>query len=88
MNTIDSMIMQASWTPPEVPNGIIEYYKLYVNFTNSTRLRKLRVDPEYTTFFLEFLKPYQLVGISISAVTGGGEGPATSFVFNRTHEAG
>ena len=39
-------------------------------------------------FFLEFLNPYQKVGVSVSAITGGGEGPATSFVYNRTHEAG
>ena len=86
--TIDSMILQVNWAPPEVPNGIIEYYKMYVNFTNSTKIRKLKVDPEYTIFYLEFLNPYQVVGISISAVTVGGEGPATSFVFNRTRQAG
>ena len=56
--------------------------------TNSTKIRKLRVDPEYNVFFLEFLNPYQKVGDSVSAITGGGEGPATSFVYNRTHEAG
>ena len=88
VNTIDSMILEITWVPPEIPNGIIEYYKLYVNYTNSTKIRKLRVDPEYNVFFLEFLNPYQKVGISVSAITGGGEGPATSFVYNRTHEAG
>ncbi len=88
MNIVDSMVLQVNWAPPEVPNGIIEYYKMYVNFTNSTNLRKLKADPEYTTFYLEFLNPYQVVGVSVSAVTAEGEGPATSFVFNRTDEAG
>ena len=88
VDTIDSKILQISWTPPEVPNGIITYHRLYIDYTNTTRIYEIDVPPQYNIFFLEFLYPNQRVGISVSATTGGGEGPASSYVFNRTHEAG
>ena len=88
MRTIDSKILAILWDIPEVPNGIIWYHRLYINYHNTTRIYEIEVDPEYTLFFLEFLYPNQMVSISISATTGGGEGPQSAYASNTTAEAG
>ena len=88
MRTIDPKILAILWDIPEVPNGIIQYHRLYVNYHNSSRIYEIEVDPQYTLFFLEFLYPHQTVSISVSATTGGGEGPQSGYVSNTTAEAG
>ncbi len=82
------MILEITWDIPAVPNGVIENHKLYIDYTNTSKIYEILVNPAYTIFLLEFLYPHQLVGISVSAITGGGEGPSSAKVFNRTAEAG
>ena len=81
------MILQIEWFQPEFPNGIIQYYTLYLNYTNSSNIYMKNIDPEYSAYFLRNLFPYQFVGISISTTTGGGEGPQSAFKFNRTAQS-
>ena len=62
------------WLPPEVPNGIITHYFIYINYTNGTH-HKRQVGAEYSLYLLEELRPHQVVGIRVSASTIAGEGP-------------
>lgn len=87
ISTVDSMILRIEWFQPEFPNGIIQYYTLYLNYTNSSNIYMKNIDPEYSAYLLQNLFPYQFVGISISATTGGGEGPQSAFKFNRTAQS-
>ena len=84
----DSTSLLIQWMPPAVPNGIIKNYNLVINYSNSTNLTTRSVDSGSTLYLLSNLNVYQLVGISISATTGGGEGPMSSYVFNRSGETG
>ena len=67
-----------------IPNGIITHYTLYINYTNGSEISTRTVDSQFTLYLLEKLTPYQEVGISISATTGGGEGPLSQDVYNTT----
>ena len=74
------------WDPPLIPNGIITHYTLYINYTNGSDISTRSVDSQYIVYHLEELKPYQQVGISISATTSGGEGPQSDYVYNTTEQ--
>ena len=71
-----------------IPNGIISHYTMYINYTNSSEISTRNVDSQLTVYLLEGLTPHQLVGISISATTGGGEGPQSNYVYNTTEQTG
>ena len=75
------------WLPPEVPNGIITYYFIYINYKNGTE-DKRQVNAKCSLYQLEELKPYQKVGIRISASTIAGEGLISAEKSTRTNEAG
>lgn len=55
---------------------------------NSSRIYEIEVDAAFSLFFLEFLYPHQTVAISMTATTGGGEGPASAWVSNTTAQSG
>ena len=71
-----------------MPNGIITHYNIYIDFTNGTNITTSSVLGDSTLYLLDQLSVFQLVGVSISAITGGGEGPMSSYVFNRSAETG
>ena len=71
-----------------IPNGIITYYTLYINYTNGSEICTRSVDSQLIVYLLEGLRPHQQVGISISATTGGGEGPQSAYVYNTTEQTG
>ena len=75
------------WLPPEVPNGIITHYSIYINYNNGTH-HKRQVDAEISLYLLEELRPHQIVGIRISAGTIAGEGPLSVEKSTRTNETG
>ena len=81
---IDAFSLLIHWEPPLIPNGIITYYTLYINYTNGSEISTRTVDSQFTLYLLEGLSPYQEVGVSISATTSGGEGPLSQDVYNRT----
>ena len=74
--------------PPAVPNGIIKHYNLYINYSNNTNMTTRIVDGNFTLYLLRNLNTFQLVGVSISATTGGGEGPMSSYAMGRSGETG
>ena len=76
------------WKPPAVPNGIIENYKLYINYTNGSAVHNIYVASLYNFYLLEGLHAHQEVGISVGAISGGGEGPKTEYIFATTFEDG
>ena len=71
-----------------IPNGIITHYTLYINYTNGSEISTRTVDSQFTLYLLEGITPYQEVGVSISATTGGKEGPQSDYVYNTTKETG
>ena len=71
-----------------IPNGIITHYTLYLNYTNGSDISTKSIDSQFIAYHLEELKPYQQVGISISATTSGGEGPQSDYVYNTTEQTG
>ena len=71
-----------------IPNGIITHYTLYINYTNGSEISTRTVDSQLRQILLEGLRPHQQVGVSISASTGGGEGPQSDYVYNTTEQTG
>lgn len=86
--SVSSTEMIIQWKPPLIVNGLISRYTLYTNYTNGSDISTTIIDSQYNRFILRWLSPYQLVGVSMSATTGGGEGPLSVYKFNRTDEAG
>ena len=72
------------WSPPAIPNGIIQHYTLYINYSSYTNLSVSEVDSQFHLFSINNLTPNQLVGVSISASTVVGEGPLSPYIFNTT----
>ena len=88
VSTVNSSSLLIQWEPPLIPNGIITHYTLYINYTNGSEISTRTVDGQFTLYLLEELTPYQRVGVSISATTGGGEGPQSDYVYNTTEQRG
>ena len=84
----DAFSLLIQWEPPLIPNGIITHYTLYINYTNGSEISTRTIDSQFTLYLLEGLTPYQEVGVSISATTGGGEGPQSDYVYNTTEQTG
>ena len=84
---MSSSAILLQWQPPLLPNGIINHYTLYINYTNSSEISTRSVDDQYTLYLLDGLSVNQEVGVSISSTTGGGEGPRSSYVFSTTKGA-
>ena len=85
---VDSTSLLAGWQLPTTPNGIVTHYTLYINYTNGSKIFIKVVESQFSLYLIEGLSPYQLVSVSISATTLGGEGPLSSTVYNTTHETG
>ena len=88
VSTVNSSSLLIQWEPPLIPNGIITHYTLYINYTNGSEISTRTVDSQFTLYLLEELTPYQQVGVSISATTGGGEGPQSDYVYDTTEQRG
>ena len=84
----DAFSLLIQWEPPLIPNGIITHYTLYINYTNGSEISTRTVDSQFTLYLLDRLSPYQEVGVSISATTGGGEGPQSDYFYNITEQTG
>ena len=87
VESASSYSVLVQWLPPEIPNGIISHYSVYINYTNGTK-HKRQVDGEISLYLLEELKPHQMVGIKVSASTIAGEGPLSVEKSTRTNESG
>ena len=84
----DAFSLLIEWEPPLIPNGIITHYTLYINYTNGSEISTRTIDSQLTLYLLNGLSPYQEVGVSISATTGGGEGPQSDYFYNTTEQTG
>ena len=76
--------ISVQWSHPSQPNGIITSYTLYINYTNGSNVHAVTLMSAFTLHLLEGLDPNQMVGVSISATTGGGEGPSSAYMFGQT----
>ena len=86
--SISSSEMLLQWMPPLIKNGIIDYYTLHIDYTNGSEVSSTTINSQYNQYILQWLAPYQLVGVNLSATTRGGEGPYSNYIYNRTNEAG
>ena len=87
MQSVDAMNLLISWWPPQTINGIITDYTINIDYTNHSKIYSVTVASNIEFFILGFLYPYQLVGVSMAASTGGGQGPFSEFEFNRTKQS-
>lgn len=87
VQSVDAMNLLISWQPPQQINGIISSYTINIDYTNHSKIYSVVVGSDIEFFILGFLYPYQLVGISMAASTGGGLGPFSDFEFNRTKQS-
>ena len=46
------------WFPPLLPNGIIKWYDLYINYTNNSDITRVIVNGDYNIYFLDDLHDY------------------------------
>ena len=76
-----------TWSIPELPNGVITRYTLYVDYKNGT-IVGLPFDSTVTDFVITGLSPYQLVGVFLSASTNVGMGPNSTTEDVRTGQTG
>ena len=76
-----------TWSTPDLPNGVIIRYTLYVDYKNDTTVG-LPFDPSITDFVITGLSPYQLVGVFLSASTNVGMGPNSTIADVRTEQTG
>ena len=78
-----------SWLSPELPNGVITLYKVYITYvdcpgnTSSTEFVN-----NANSFVILGLSPYQMVQVQVSASTSVGEGPRSDLVTGRSIESG
>ena len=78
-----------SWLSPELPNGVIILYKVYITYvdcpgsTSSTEFVN-----NGNSFVIMGLSPYQMVQVQVSALTSVGEGPRSDLVTGRSNESG
>lgn len=76
-----------TWSIPDLPNGVITRYNLYIDYKNGT-IVGLPFDPSVTNFIITGLSPYQLVGVFLSASTNVGMGPNSTTVDYHTEQTG
>ena len=76
-----------TWSTPDLPNGVIIRYTLYVDYKNGTTVG-LPFDSSITDFVITGLSPYQLVGVFLSASTNVGIGPNSTIADVRTEQTG
>ena len=64
------------WNPPNMPNGVITHYTIYVGYENRS-VNVFNVNRTSTAYNISNLYPFQIINVEISASTTVGEGPRT-----------
>ena len=77
--------LQADWTPPNTPNGVIQSYTVTCNGTTGDMM--VAVEMTSVLLMLEF-QPYTLYECSVFASTNGGMGDASESDVQRTEQDG
>ena len=81
---------ELSWTPvpKEKQNGVITGYTIQVMGPDSTLIKNIPVDKDFTTVEVPNLTPFTSYNFSISAETKAGPGPPSASISSKTPEAG
>lgn len=64
------------WNPPNMPNGVITRYTIYVGYENGS-VDAYHVNGNSVAYNVSNLYPFQIINVEISAGTVVGEGPRT-----------
>jgi len=88
VNNISSQALLVEWSPPDVPNGVITAYTIYINYNNGTSEDERVMDGSTLNYILDNLSPHQLVSVEMTANTSVGEGPRSTTENGRTDPAG
>ena len=88
MTNVSSHALLLTWSPPSVPNGIITAYTVYIDYNNGTSEAERVTAGSVSSYLLEGLSPFQLVGVQMAANTSVGEGPRSNTTDGRTNPTG
>ena len=88
MTNVSTHALLITWSPPSVPNGIITAYTIYINYHNSSSEAERATAGSASSYILEGLSPFQLVGVQLTASTSVGEGPRSNTTDGRTNPTG
>ena len=86
--TNGSHALLIEWSPPDIPNGVITAYTIYISYNNGTSEAERVVDGLTLNYILDHLSPHQLVSVQMTASTSVGEGPRSTTVDGRTDPTG
>jgi len=84
VTNISSHALLIKWSPPDVPNGVITAYTIYINYNNGTSVAERVMDGSMLNYTLDNLSTFQLVSIQMTANTSVGEGPRSTTADGRT----
>ena len=88
VTNVSSHALLIMWSPPSVPNGIITAYTVYIDYNNGTSEAERVTAGSASSYLLEGLSPFQLVGVQMAANTSVGEGPRSNTTDGRTNPTG
>ena len=88
VTNISSHALLIEWSPPDIPNGVITAYTIYINYNNRTSVAERVVDGSTLNYTLDYLSPHQLVSVQMTANTSVGEGPRSIIADGRTDPTG
>ena len=87
LTNISSYAILIEWSPPNIPNGVITAYTIYID-VNEEEDRIAVTNGSTSHFTLEDLLPFQLVTVEMTANTSVGEGPKSGSIQVRTNPIG
>ena len=88
-SSVSSVII--SWLPPDIPNGIITQYTLYVTLIDCPDSTTESLEPVVTDgmdYEITGMSPYQQIRVQVSGSTAIGEGPMSAMMLGRGGEEG
>ena len=88
VTNISSHALLIEWSLPDIPNGVITAYTIYINYNNGTSEDERVVDGLTLNYTLDHLSPHQLVSVQMTTNTSVGEGPRSTSVDGRTDPTG
>ena len=88
VTNVSSHALLIRWSPPDIPNGVITAYTIYVIFNIPFDYGTVMLDGLTLNYTLNHLSPHQLVRIQMTANTNVGEGPKSTTANGRTNPSG
>ena len=84
VTVLNSTAIKVEWSPPQIPNGVIIHYTIYIN---DIAINISATSGDQSTVVNE-LAAFTTVNVSVSASTKIGEGPVSLQHNVTTHESG